>query len=444
MKHEHAEPSRPDVRAARLADRLDAIAAEPGHELPSLSFAAFDADGLLFERSIGRRRIDPDHPENDLPVTADTRYRIASISKPFVGVAAMRLADRGLLDLDADASDYLGWRLRNPAYPDAAITPAMLLAHTSSLRDGSGYSLPPERPLSDFFTPGAHGYTGDHWGGGGRAVMAPGLSYCYCNLGFGVMGTIIERITGRRFDEHMKADVLEPLGLAASFNVRTLSDEAFANLATLYRRGEDESTWRPDGPWVPQVDDYRGARPVGAVVGAGPDPAALAGYAVGTNGTLFSPQGGLRASARETARLGRLLLGRGSLDGRRLLSEAAWARMTADAWTWDRALMNAELGEGNVRKTGLALLKSTDCYDEFGGDRIGEPGRFDPPVRVVGHSGNAWGLLGGLFVVPEAGLGFTYLMGGTATDPELRKGQHCSYALWQEEIHDAAAEYLFG
>lgn len=74
------------------------------------------------------------------PVTADDPVRIASISKLVTALGVMRLVDRGKLDLDRDVSDYLGWRLRNPAFPDRAITLAMLLSHRSSLLDGEDLS----------------------------------------------------------------------------------------------------------------------------------------------------------------------------------------------------------------------------------------------------------------------------------------------------------------
>ena len=54
----------------------------------------------------------------------------------------MRLVEQGRLDLDRDVSDYLGWSLRNPAFPDRPITLRLLLSHRSSLRDGVDYAIP--------------------------------------------------------------------------------------------------------------------------------------------------------------------------------------------------------------------------------------------------------------------------------------------------------------
>ena len=80
----------------------------------------------------GDRYIDAADPANNLPLALDSRYRTASISKTFAAVGAMRLVEQGKLDLDRDVSDYLGFTLRNPNYPDKAITTRMLLSHTSS------------------------------------------------------------------------------------------------------------------------------------------------------------------------------------------------------------------------------------------------------------------------------------------------------------------------
>ena len=72
-------------------------------------------------------------------VTADDPVRVASISKLVTAIGVMRLVEAGKLDLDADASEQLGWRLRNPAFPATPITLRLLLSHRSSLTDGAGY-----------------------------------------------------------------------------------------------------------------------------------------------------------------------------------------------------------------------------------------------------------------------------------------------------------------
>ena len=75
-------------------------------------------------------------------VTIDDPARVASISKLVVAIGVMRLSEQGKLDLDRDVNEYLCWRVRNPAFPDAPITLRALLSHQSGLRDSVDYIVP--------------------------------------------------------------------------------------------------------------------------------------------------------------------------------------------------------------------------------------------------------------------------------------------------------------
>ncbi len=424
-----------------LSERLDRICATSGAEASGLAFVALEDGKPSFEHYVGRRFIHPSNSSQDLRVDAATRFRVASISKTFVGIACMMLVEEGLLDLEEDVSKYLASPLRNPAFPDKAITPAMLLSHTSSLRDGERYTLPLSYPLGEFFEPGKEGWEeGAHFAVPRPSEahadrLAPGNYYCYCNLGFGVMGTVIERLSGQRFDLFMRDRVLKPMGIGGSFNVRLLSEQDLGHLAALYRRGEGENSWDPSGKWMAQVDDLRGIRPE-----QNPSDKELDSYVPGFNATWFSPQGGLRSSALEIARLAALLIGRGELDGRRMLSQASIDAMRRARWTFDRASMNADLGSGKSRCSGLALFKTNDASDEFGGNRLRQSGG----ICMEGHHADAYGLLGGMLVDMDKRNGFVYLIGGTGADPKTKPGRFSSYYYWQEEIHAAAVEFLYG
>ena len=149
---------------AALEKDLDAILHDPVMPVPACGVMAFRDGKLLYQGCKGRRRIDAEHPESDLPFEMNTRFRTASISKVFVALGVMRLVEHGTLDLDRDVSDYLGFPLRNPSYPDTAITLRMLLSHTSSIRDGSAYSIPPEDNIEQFFLPsGKYFLGGEHF-----------------------------------------------------------------------------------------------------------------------------------------------------------------------------------------------------------------------------------------------------------------------------------------
>lgn len=424
-----------------LSERLERICATAGAELSGLAFVALEDGKPSFEHYAGRRFIHPSDASLDLPIDACTKFRVASISKTFVGLACMMLVEEGLLDLEADVSTYLAKALRNPAFPEKAITAAMLLSHTSSLRDGELYSLPLSYPLSAFFEPGTKGWEdGAHFatprpGEPHPEKLAPGKYYCYCNLGFGVLGTVIERLSGQRFDLFMRDRVLKPMGIGGSFNVRLMSDHDLHNLAALYRKGEGEGSWNPKGPWRAQVDDLRGRRP-----DTNPSDKELAAYVPGGNASWFSPQGGLRASAPEIARMAALLIGRGELEGKTILSRASIEAMRSPRWNFDRSTMNGDLDSGKSRCSALALFKTSDTHDEFGGDRL----RASGGICMEGHHADAYGLLGGMLVDIDRRKGFVYLIGGTGADPETKPGRFSSYCYWQEEIQAAAVEFLYG
>ncbi len=433
-------------RESRLASRLDAIASLPGSEIAGLAFVALEDGEPALERYLGRRRIVPGKPALDLPITAETRFRVASISKPFVALACLVLEEEGLIDLEADASEYLGWPLRNPAYPDAVITPAMLLSHTSSIRDIDDYVLPPGRPIRSFFeSPSPARFAGACRPNGARGQgdapdprLAPGRYYEYCNLGYGLCGTMLERATGQRFDLLMRDRVLEPLGIGGSFNPRLLSDEGLTGLSALYRRGLEPGSWDERGDWLAQVDDCHGRRPT-----ASPSDEEIAAYVPGTNASWLSPQGGLRASALEVARLATLIMDGGRIGGRRgerrLLSERGIDRMRRTRWAYDPAAGNGALENGRDRSCGLGWFRTTDAADGRGSDRL----RPEGGLIMEGHHAEAYGLIGGLLVDPERRLGFAYLINGTAVPPSRRPGRFSSYYLWKEEIQAAAVEFLY-
>lgn len=121
-------------------------------QLPSLQVAVIRAGEVVYAQSLGYRYLGPD-PGQSLPVNDQTRFRVASISKLVVALGAMRLVEQGKLDLEADVGEYLGFALRNPAFPRVPIRVRHLLSHTSSLRDGSCYSLPSPYTLQAFFHP---------------------------------------------------------------------------------------------------------------------------------------------------------------------------------------------------------------------------------------------------------------------------------------------------
>ena len=307
-------------------------------------------------------------------VGLDDPVRIASISKLIVAIGVMRMAEAGTLSLDEDASRWLGFRLRNPNYPAAPITLRMLLSHRSSLKDDVDYAIPLGRTVKEVLAdPKA-------W----DAAHPPGTYFRYANLNFPLIASIMERASGERFDRLMARLVFVPLQLDACFNWTTCSDRAVTGAVVL--RDEQGGVRR---------DDLGGVRPDCPVLA--PDGCDLSRYPIGSNGALFSPQGGLRISAAGLARIGQLLL----RDGEGLLGPESVDTLIGPEWVFDGR--NGDTEGGFWCAYGLAvqtLAASPACRND----------PFGAGVRRVGHSGEAYGLRSGLWIDRKRRRGVAYFV----------------------------------
>lgn len=154
--------------------------------------------------------------EDNIPVTADTKYRAASLSKFVTEVVFMRLVDEGTVSLDEDVGAYLGYRVRNPSYPDVPVTPRMLMSHIASVIDSgdflegrlNGSSI----PLRELVSSGAS-YAG----------YCPGTQYSYSNFGVSLIGAACEKVTGRSFESLAEEYIFRPLGIDAAYTASALS-----------------------------------------------------------------------------------------------------------------------------------------------------------------------------------------------------------------------------
>ncbi len=144
-----------------------------------------------------------------VPVTEKTCFRVASVSKLVMAFGALSLMEQGALDLDRDVSDYLGFAVRNPRHPDAAITSRMLLTHTSGICDEGNYGT---RGMQAGCTVGELLGDRQNW-----LDRAPGETFHYTNLGAGVMGCVMEAAAGETFEAIMQRCVFGPLSMRASY-----------------------------------------------------------------------------------------------------------------------------------------------------------------------------------------------------------------------------------
>ncbi|MGA4843807.1 serine hydrolase [Streptomyces sp. G45] len=283
-------------------------------------------------------------------VTDDAVFQIGSITKVWTATLALTLVDEGKLDLDAPVADVLPeLRLADPDVT-RRVTMRHLLTHTSGI-DG------------DIFTDTGRGddclerYVAllD----GVRQNHPVGATLSYCNAGFSVAGRVIEKLTGRTWDEALRERLTAPLGLTRT---GTLPEEALR--------------WRT----------ATGHLGDGA---ADPAPAPVWGLPRST-----APAGAVSASAADVLAFARLHLTGGlAPDGTRLLSERGAALMAAhQADIPDRDWLGDSWGLGWIR------------FDWDG-------------HRLYGHDGNTIGQSAFLRVLPEQGLAVTLLTnGGNARD----------------------------
>ncbi|WP_448586774.1 serine hydrolase domain-containing protein [Thermaurantiacus sp.] len=383
--------------AVVLAAQASAVAAAElaGVPVAGWAWARIGADGRLEAQAAGGAELAPDGAVLR-PLSPATPVRVASVSKVVVALAILRLADRGRIDLDEDASRYLGQILRNPRHPHVPVTVRQLLRHESSLSDAGGYAAELGDRLADSLGPAA-------W-----SEAAPGTRFDYANLNSVVLATIVEMQTGHRWDRAAQELVLRPLGIAACFNWSGCPEGFAGTGAVLYRKSPDSGeTWDRSGPWVPQVDAERppGGCPVRLRSGALCN---LEPYLPGTHGGLFSPQGGLRISAAELARLGRSILA----NAGGFLKPATHAALF-------RPVRVKPGGEGEETDTRLMRFWSEGGLHCLSG--TGEPLTDQPlaPRRTTGcgHLGEAYGLVSGLLMDPESGTATAWLLTGTADRP---------------------------
>ncbi len=392
----------PQSPAAALSAQIQAVMQTPDMPILAVQCVVLKHGQVVYVGNFGPRYVDNDDPDNNLPVTTDTKYRIASISKMVAAIGVMQQVEKGRIDLDADVSRYLGFTFRNPNYPDARITTRMLLSHLSSLRDGDFYTFPATDSLRDYLSPDGEYYDPSRWEGPiPGADTSPGHYFSYQNLNYGVLATILESVTHRRFDRYMRKNVLQPLGCAGSYDVRDFTQTELDKVGVLYRQMDADGVWDPTGPWYPQVDDYRGVYP--------PPPAGSETYVPGANATWESPQGGLRVSALDLTKIERMFMNEGVFNCHRLLKAATVRLMFTPAWIYDgtNGDTQAWCAEWGL---GVQILKN----DPEVGDRL-LPTPNSP--HWTGHLGEAYGMISNALFDRRTGDGYVYYCAGMGADP---------------------------
>lgn len=162
------------------------------------------------------------------PMTADTVLRIASITKTFTAISVMQLWERGLVDLDAPANDYLrGYRLVDTDAGYGPATPRHLLTHTAGLPEVAHLSGLVRPNFGESVEAGAPIPTlAAFYGGALRVQAEPGTRFVYNNHGPATLGQLVEDVSGMPLAHYFREHIFEPLGMTDSDLVRSARVES--------------------------------------------------------------------------------------------------------------------------------------------------------------------------------------------------------------------------
>lgn len=306
-------------------------------------------DGVLATAAVGHRDLAAKDPMRD-----DTLFRIASMTKPVTAIAVMILADEGKLSVEDDIAKHIPEfagqmlaepkkELRKPARP---VKVRDLLTHTAGL--ASNYP----KDMADVYS------KRDRTLAETTAAVArlplqfePGSRWQYCNPGIDTLGRLVEALSGKTFEEFTKSRIFDPLGMTDTAYYPT--PEQLKRLAVTY--GKDKDGKLMAGP--------------NALIGLPPDP------------KHPIPAGGLVSCAADLAKLYRMMLHRGELNGKRILSEKSHAEMTrtqtGDIKTGFVDGMSFGFGWAVVKEPkGVTAVLSPGTYGH--GGAFGTQGWIDP------------------------------------------------------------------
>ena len=311
-----------------------------------LSVAVVKNGKIIYTHSFGSKNI-----EANTPLTDDCLFRIASISKSFSATSIMQLAEQKKLSLEDDISDLVGFKIRNPKFPETAITLRMVMSHRSSINDKQGYftlnAINPDKN-KDW----AKCYND----------YEPGTGYQYCNLNYNMIGTIIEKKSGERFDQYVKHHILDPLKLYGGYCVDSLDNSKFATIYE-YNDSLKKFTASP-AAYAPRREEIKN-------------------YTMGYSTPIFSPTGGMKISAPDLAAYMIMHMNQGKYKGKKIISKESARQM--------QTIISEKEGYG------LAILTTE---------------KLIAGKSMTGHTGSAYGLYSAMFFNPEEKFGIVVISNG--------------------------------
>lgn len=305
----------------------------------------------------------------------NTIYRIASISKIIVAMTVMTLYDEGKIDIEADISNYLGFTLRNPNYPNDVITTKMVMTQTSSISDSGvgtkGYDG--VNQVDDYVKLEELFYSSNYFNANTYSKNKPGTVFEYSNLGCGILACLVERITKERFVEVVKERILKPLDILSGFRLEDLAYPEnlashylfYDNKFTLYRNYQKFLSVQ--SPKYPIGDNFRGVA------------------------------GGLYISGQDLTKIMQMLINKGTYHGKQILKPSTVELMEQVHWS-------GVPSDPTYRAKGLQMI----IMNNF------------TKAPLYGHFGNAYGLRSFMLYSRELEKGIIFLCNGAnfITDEE--------------------------
>ena len=178
---------------------------------------------IVFTRDYGFAQV-----RSKQPVTPETYFKLASITKMVTSIGLLQLVENGQLDLDADISRYFGFKIANAYYPNVPLTVRQLMSHTASVSESGGFSNERNK-VSDLLAADKRRKSNFH-------PYAPGTQYTYSNFGAGLAGAVMESVSGLSVNSYMTKHVFAPLQITAAYKAGLLPDGQ--NVASQYKSGQ--------------------------------------------------------------------------------------------------------------------------------------------------------------------------------------------------------------
>jgi CubicO group peptidase (beta-lactamase class C family) len=277
---------------------------------PSGTVAIVKDGELIFAKGYGFANVD-----DRIPVDAHTTlFRPGSTSKLFTWAGVMQLVEQGKLDLDTNVNEYLQTFQIKDTF-DEPITLRHIMTHTPGFEDGGlGYLIidDPENAIS--LQEAMERYQPER-------VNPPGVQTAYSNYATALAGLIIEQVSGVPFNDYIKENIFDPLGMNNSSFAEPLPADLAEHMAAGYKVEAGAYAEQP--------------------------------FEIIAN---FAPAGAQSATATDMVRFGQAMLNGGELDGNRILQTETTQQMLTRAFSHDERLMGMALGFYETDINGYRVL----------------------------------------------------------------------------------------